>query len=82
MAKTITVPDSTDLLPDPQVARRYNVNPRTLYRWDRQPNLGFPQPLLINRRKYRRLSELETWERQRVADKSGMSRREVTAHAS
>jgi predicted DNA-binding transcriptional regulator AlpA len=66
VAKTITVSDSTDLLPDPQVARRYNVNPRTIYRWDDQPALGFPKPIRINNRKYRRLHELEAWERQRV----------------
>jgi predicted DNA-binding transcriptional regulator AlpA len=67
VAKTITIPDSADLLPDPQVAQRYNVNPRTLYRWDEQPALGFPKPLRINRRKYRRVAELEGWERSRGA---------------
>ena len=67
MAKTITIPDSTDLLPDPEVARRYHVNPRTLYRWDAQPALGFPKPLVINRRKYRRVEQLESWERERAA---------------
>jgi predicted DNA-binding transcriptional regulator AlpA len=67
VAKTITVPDSTDLLPDPQVAKRYSVNPRTLYRWDERPTLDFPRPLRINRRKYRRVEELEAWERQRRA---------------
>jgi predicted DNA-binding transcriptional regulator AlpA len=67
VAKTITVPDSTDLLPDPQVAARYGINPRTLYRWDEQPTLGFPRPLRINHRKYRRIAELESWERSRVA---------------
>jgi hypothetical protein len=66
VAKTITVPDSADLLPDPQVARRYNVHLRTLYRWDEQPALGFPKPIVINHRKYRRVHELETWERERV----------------
>jgi hypothetical protein len=67
VAKTITVPDSSDLLPDPQVARRYSVNPRTLYRWDERPALGFPKAIVINHRKYRRVAELEAWERQRVA---------------
>jgi hypothetical protein len=68
MAKTITVPDSTDLLPDVKVAARYGVNPRTLSRWDKQPALGFPKPLRVNHRKYRRIAELESWEqRQRVA---------------
>jgi DNA-binding transcriptional MerR regulator len=67
MAKTITVPEATDLLPDPEVARRYGVNPRTLFRWDDQPALNFPRPIRINNRKYRRLHELESWERERVA---------------
>jgi hypothetical protein len=68
MAKAITGPDSTDLLPDPVVARqRYKVDPRTLYRWDNQPELNFPKAIVINRRKYRRIHELETWERQRAA---------------
>ena len=67
MAKTITISDSTDLLPDPQVAQRYNVSPRTLYRWDERPGLGFPKAIVINGRKYRRVEQLENWERQRVA---------------
>jgi hypothetical protein len=29
--------------------------------------LGFPKPIRINTRKYRRVSELETWERSRAA---------------
>ena len=66
MAKTITISDSADLLPDPRVAQRYNINPRTLYRWDKQPALGFPPAIRINRRKYRRVEQLEAWERQRV----------------
>jgi len=66
MAKTVsTIPDSADLLPDPRVALRYHVSPRTLYRWDEQPELGFPKPIRINRRKYRRVKQLEIWERQR-----------------
>jgi hypothetical protein len=68
VAKTITVPDPTDLMPDPVVARqRYRVDPRTLYRWDRQPELNFPKAVVINRRKYRRVAELESWERERAA---------------
>jgi len=74
VAKTITVPNSTDLLPDPAVAQRYGRNLRTLSRWDKQPALGFPKAIVINHRKYRRLAELETWERQRVgANTDGLS---------
>jgi hypothetical protein len=57
VAKTIVVSDSTDLLPDVKVAARYGVDPRTLYRWDAQPALGFPKPLRINHRKYRRIHD-------------------------
>ena len=71
--KLTTIPGSSDLLPDPLVAARYRVTPRTIHRWDRQPDLNFPAPLWINGRKYRRINQLENWERQRVADKAGTS---------
>jgi hypothetical protein len=57
------------LLPDPKTAGRYDVTTRTLARWDTNPALGFPAPIIINNRKYRRLSELVRWERARAADK-------------
>jgi hypothetical protein len=63
------------LLPDPLVAERYKVTPRTIYRWDRQPDLDFPRPIFINRRKYRRVNQLENWERQHVAEKVGYWRK-------
>ena len=58
---------SDDLLPDSHVALRYKVDPRTIARWDARPTLNFPKPVRINTRKYRRVSELETWERERAA---------------
>jgi hypothetical protein len=66
--KLPTIPGSSDLLPDPKVAERYKVTPRTIDRWDHQPDLGFPPALRINNRKYRRVSQLEIWERQRIAE--------------
>jgi hypothetical protein len=65
MAKTITISDPTDLLPDARVAARYGISLRTVARWDQQSDLGFPQPLRIRGRKYRSVEQLETWERQR-----------------
>jgi hypothetical protein len=56
-----------ELLPDPLVAKRYNVSTRTLPRWDGNPALGFPPPIRINQRKYRRVRDLEQWERERAA---------------
>ena len=50
------------LLPDRRVAERYGVCRRTLYRWDRTPGLGFPAPVTINQRKYRRVDELDAFD--------------------
>ena len=63
----VTPDPRSGLLPDPLVADRYQVTDRTISRWDTQPELAFPKPIRINRRKYRRLAELENWERSRVA---------------
>ena len=46
-----------------QVRARYgNVSDMALWRWLRDERLGFPQPLLINSRRYWRLSSLTNWE--------------------
>lgn len=69
-ANTMTETDFTiddDLLPDPLVAKRYKVTSRTISRWDTDPKLGFPKPIEINGRKYRRKTELEEFERAHVA---------------
>jgi hypothetical protein len=50
------------LVPETQVAARYGVVPRTLARWDLDPDLGFPPPVVIRRRRYRSLAELEAWD--------------------
>jgi hypothetical protein len=55
------------LLPDPQVCRRYNIDQRTLPRWDADPDLKFPPPTYINGRKYRDVEALDTWDKWRAA---------------
>jgi predicted DNA-binding transcriptional regulator AlpA len=51
-----------------RVRIRYNeVSSRTIDRWIRDPDLAFPQPTMINRRRFWRLGELRQWERQRAA---------------
>jgi predicted DNA-binding transcriptional regulator AlpA len=44
--------ESPQLLPTRQVCKRYGVSDRTIARWERDPDLRFPQPVLINQRKY------------------------------
>jgi predicted DNA-binding transcriptional regulator AlpA len=58
---------SRRLIPDPQVWKRYGVTSMTGWRWDNNPNLQFPKPVVINRRKYRYEDELEQWERAQAA---------------
>jgi hypothetical protein len=55
-----------DLIPDPLVAKRYHVHLSTIWRWDKDPTLKFPAAIEINRRKYRRRRELQSFERARV----------------
>lgn len=55
--------DDDVLVPDPEVCKRYSRSKMSLWRWDQDPALGFPKPLYIQGRKYRRLSELREWER-------------------
>jgi len=51
------------LLPDRRVRERYGVSEMTIWRWDNNPALGFPDAIRINGRKYRRLRQLQAWER-------------------
>ena len=59
--------DDTIFLTRRQQARRYGVSTRTIDRWADDDNLGLPAEIDIAGRKYRKLSELETWERARAA---------------
>ena len=53
---------SPEFLTGPQVQKRYQKSAVTIWRWSRDPNLGFPKPIQINRLNYWRLSALEAWE--------------------
>jgi DNA-binding transcriptional MerR regulator len=62
--------DDDELIPDPKVAKRFNVHPITIRRWEENPKLGFPEAVRINNRKYRRRRELVAWERSRAAGRA------------
>jgi len=51
------------LLPARLVLARYTICGKTLDRWVHNPRLGFPAPILINKRKYFRIIDLQEWER-------------------
>lgn len=53
-------------LTGPQVRDRYQICNMTLSRWQKNENLAFPKPIVINRRKFFKEEELTAWERDRV----------------
>ena len=51
-------------LPTRVVCERYGgVSDRTIARWERDPSLNFPQPTVINGRKYYEEDQLTEWDR-------------------
>ena len=65
----LDLPD--ELVPDPTVCRELNISSMTLWRWDHDPELRFPPPIMIRRRKFRVRRLLEQW-------KAGMLRQAIT----
>ena len=57
------------LIPDRAVCTRYGISLMTLYRWDRDSSLGFPKPIRIRTRKYRRVVELDEFDARRMAER-------------
>jgi hypothetical protein len=50
-----------ELVPDSVTCRDFKVTSMTLWRWDRDPELGFPPPVKIRRRNYRSRRALEAF---------------------
>ncbi|SFP63048.1 helix-turn-helix transcriptional regulator [Tranquillimonas alkanivorans] len=59
-------PAPTEFLTGPDVQRRYRKSQVTLWRWARDPDLGFPSPFQIKGKNYWRLRDLEAWEEAQV----------------
>ncbi len=53
--------DNFELIPDPQLAKKLGKSLRTFARWDAEPASDFPAPVVINKRKHRRVVEIEAW---------------------
>ncbi len=50
-----------------KVWERFDVTDRTLSRWVADPRLQFPQPIVVNRRRYFAEDEIEAFEQRRKA---------------
>jgi hypothetical protein len=61
------MPDDDIFLTRRHQAKRYSVSTRTIDRWSDDPNVGLPAEIDIAGRKFRKLSDLESWERARAA---------------
>jgi hypothetical protein len=49
------------LVPDLVTRHLFRVTDMTLYRWERKPELGFPQAIKIEGRKYRKAAEIRAF---------------------
>jgi predicted DNA-binding transcriptional regulator AlpA len=67
MAKKTTAELNGPLWPARDVLTRYGISDMTLWRWLKDSKLGFPRPVVINRRRYFYEAELIAWERARVS---------------
>jgi len=57
----MSTPDSAPndgYAPDSVIARFLGIHPKSLPRWDKRPELGFPPPVYFNGRKFRRWTEI------------------------
>ncbi len=57
--------DDDRFLPARAVWERYDVTSMSIWRWLRDPAMGFPRPVLFGRLRYWKLSELLAWEASR-----------------
>lgn len=44
------------------VRARYKITDMTIWRWERDPKLGFPKPMIINRQKHWTVEELDAFD--------------------
>jgi hypothetical protein len=64
-----------ELVPNPEVKDEFGVCYQTIRRWERNPKLGYPEPVWINNRKYQWRRQLEAFKaRKRAGITRGFSR--------
>jgi hypothetical protein len=55
-----------ELVPDPKVWRELGISKMTGWRWERDPDLGFPPKITIRNRNFRSRKQLEAFKRRLV----------------
>ena len=61
-------PVADELVPDPLVAQEFNITLMTLWRWTKDPELGFPPPVKIRKRNFRSRKKLDTFKQRLMRD--------------
>jgi hypothetical protein len=56
-----------EFVPDPQVWREFGITSMSGHRFDRRPELGFPPPIRIGKRKYRSRKQIEAYKQRLIA---------------
>ncbi len=69
-------PRPDELVPDPIVWREFGISSMTGWRWTKDPELGFPQPIKIRHRCFRLRREIEAF-KQRMLRKAIAERADV-----
>lgn len=62
-----------ELVSDPQARRELSISSMSMWRWDRDPEmiaLGWPLPIIINKRKYRSRKQFEKFKRAVMKNKT------------
>jgi hypothetical protein len=57
--------DIGPIQPRRETAQQFGKTTRTLERWERDPELGFPKAIKINGMKYDAVRKLQQWKRDR-----------------
>ena len=52
------------------ICDRYKISATSLWRYERDPSLGFPKPFVVKRRKLYDEAAVEEWERKRSGKES------------
>ena len=73
-------PAPVEFLTGPDVQARYRKSHVTIWRWTRDPDLGFPAPIQINRLNFWHLSDLENWEAEQAQKSAGRNSQTTDDH--
>jgi predicted DNA-binding transcriptional regulator AlpA len=57
------------------LARYLGISDMALWKWQRNPDLGFPQPTRINSISYTDMDEVDAWMKSRVVDLADAGRK-------